>query len=167
MTTRVSSPVLANTAVTVGTYGGASQISVIAVDQQGRITSAANATISVANTQITGLITNSQIVSIANTKITGLITTNQLTTSGVTAGSYGGVGNAAVIIVDTYGRVTSAANVAMSGGLVASGTMMEYNQNVASDYTVTLNKNALSAGPITINDGVTVTVPDGSNWTIV
>ena len=38
---------------------------------------------------------------------------------------------------------------------------------VTADYTVTADKNAMSAGPITIADGVTVTVPDGSVWSIV
>lgn len=42
MTTRVGPSVLANTAVTSGTYGGASQIPVITVDQQGRLTYASN-----------------------------------------------------------------------------------------------------------------------------
>jgi hypothetical protein len=46
MTTRVSSSTLANTAVTAGTYGGSTQIPVVTVDQQGRITSAANTVIS-------------------------------------------------------------------------------------------------------------------------
>ena len=46
MTTRVSSSTLANTAVTTGTYGGATQIPVIVVDQQGRLTSAANTAVS-------------------------------------------------------------------------------------------------------------------------
>jgi len=55
MTTRVSSSTLANTAVTTGTYGGASQIPVVVVDQQGRLTSAANVSVTVTATQITGL----------------------------------------------------------------------------------------------------------------
>jgi hypothetical protein len=38
---------------------------------------------------------------------------------------------------------------------------------VTTDYTISSNKNAMSAGPITINDGITVTVPDGSAWTVV
>ena len=38
---------LANTAVTTGTYGGASNVSVITVDQQGRVTSASNVSISI------------------------------------------------------------------------------------------------------------------------
>jgi hypothetical protein len=45
MTTRVSSSVLANTAVAAGTYGSASLIPIITVDAQGRITSATAATV--------------------------------------------------------------------------------------------------------------------------
>lgn len=38
---------------------------------------------------------------------------------------------------------------------------------VTASYTITTGKNAVTAGPITINDGVTVTIPDGSSWSIV
>ena len=55
MTTKVTSSTLANTAVTTGTYGGALQIPVVVVDQQGRLTSAANVSVTVTATQITGL----------------------------------------------------------------------------------------------------------------
>jgi hypothetical protein len=43
----------------------------------------------------------------------------------------------------------------------------ENGQTVASNYTITSSKNAMSAGPITINVGVTVTIPVGSSWVIV
>ena len=43
----------------------------------------------------------------------------------------------------------------------------ENDQTVTNDYTITTGKNALSAGPITIDTGITVTVPDNSVWTIV
>ena len=65
--TRVLSSLLTNTAVSSGTYGGASAIPVIAINSEGQITSASNATVSVANTQITGLVTASQIATVANT----------------------------------------------------------------------------------------------------
>jgi len=38
---------------------------------------------------------------------------------------------------------------------------------VSANYTVPTNYNALSAGPITIDSGITVTVPSGSVWTVV
>ena len=42
------------------------------------------------------------------------------------------------------------------------------NENsVDSDYSITSNENAVSAGPVTVASGVTVTIPSGSNWVIV
>ena len=38
---------------------------------------------------------------------------------------------------------------------------------VTDNYTITTNKNAMSAGPITVAAGVSVTVPSGSAWTVV
>tara|TARA_R100000734_G_C3316498_1_gene109038 strand:+ start:16 stop:2085 length:2070 start_codon:yes stop_codon:yes gene_type:complete len=43
----------------------------------------------------------------------------------------------------------------------------ENGQNVTTNYTITNGKNAMSAGPITINSGVTVTVGTGETWTVV
>ena len=43
----------------------------------------------------------------------------------------------------------------------------ENGQTVTQNYTITNNYNAMSAGPITINNGVTVTIGDGETWTIV
>jgi hypothetical protein len=43
----------------------------------------------------------------------------------------------------------------------------ENTQIIRSNYTITTGSNAMSAGPITIADGVIVTIPNGSDWTIV
>jgi hypothetical protein len=40
-------------------------------------------------------------------------------------------------------------------------------QTISANYTVPVGYNGLSAGPVTIADGVTVTVSDGSAWSIV
>jgi hypothetical protein len=40
-------------------------------------------------------------------------------------------------------------------------------QTVTADYTIPSGQNAMSAGPITIADGVTVSIATGSNWVIV
>ena len=56
------------------------------------------------------------------------------------------------------------------GGATGGGVddvFYENSPTVSSDYTITTGKNAMSAGPITINNGITVTVPNGSVWTIV
>lgn len=58
----------------------------------------------------------------------------------------------------------------VGGGAKGGGTdqvFVENDQTVSSNYTITSGKNAMSAGPVTINTGITVTVPTGSVWTIV
>ena len=52
-------------------------------------------------------------------------------------------------------------------GAAGNAVFYENDQNVTGDYTITTNRNAMSAGPITVNSGVTVTIPAGSVWTIV
>ena len=56
------------------------------------------------------------------------------------------------------------------GGAVGGGTdaiFLENGQNVTTNYTITAGKNALSAGPIIVDSGATVTVPTGVTWTVV
>lgn len=56
------------------------------------------------------------------------------------------------------------------GGATGGGTDEVFNlnsQTVSVNYVIPAGKNAMSAGPITINNGITVEVPDGSVWTIV
>ena len=50
---------------------------------------------------------------------------------------------------------------------VANGCVYENNQTITSNYTVGNNKNAMSAGPITIGSGVVVTIGAGENFTII
>lgn len=62
--------------------------------------------------------------------------------------------------------------VYLTGGGGATGggadqVFFQNNQNVTTSYAITSGKNAMTAGPITINGGVTVTIPSGSVWTIV
>jgi len=55
-------------------------------------------------------------------------------------------------------------------GITGGGTdevFWENDQVVTTNYTITTNKNAFTAGPITINAGVVVTVPSSSTWTVV
>ena len=55
-------------------------------------------------------------------------------------------------------------------GATGGGTdrvFYENDQTVNTNYTISTNKNAMSAGPITVANGITVTVPNGSTWTIV
>jgi hypothetical protein len=53
----------------------------------------------------------------------------------------------------------------LGGG--ANGVFYENDNTVNANYTISTNKNAMSAGPITISDGITVTIPSGSEWSVV
>jgi len=53
------------------------------------------------------------------------------------------------------------------GGASTNTVFFENDIAVAVNYQITSNKNAMSAGPISINAGIAVTVPSGSSWTIV
>jgi hypothetical protein len=79
----------------------------------------------IANNSITGVKIASNTISgtqILDGSITGLeiaantIGSSNLTTTGVTAGIYGGTGNTVSISVDAQGRITAAANVVSTGG---------------------------------------------------
>jgi len=56
---------------------------------------------------------------------------------------------------------------ATGGNSGGNAVFWENQQTVTHDYSISANRNAGSFGPITINSGVTVTVPSTSNWTIV
>ena len=57
--------------------------------------------------------------------------------------------------------------VAAAGGGGSDEIFWENGQNVTTNYTITNGKNAMSAGPITVDAGVTVTVGAGETWTVV
>lgn len=52
-------------------------------------------------------------------------------------------------------------------GAPPNAIFFENDQSVTGSYTITSGKNAMTAGPVTVNDGVVVTIPDGGTWTIV
>ena len=58
-------------------------------------------------------------------------------------------------------RITSGGNVRVNSGVI------ENAKTISSNYTVSNNYNAISAGPMSVASGVSVTVPSGSAWTIV
>ena len=84
------------------------------------------------------------------------------TFAAATSGSVSTVytGNAKLLYKPSTGELQSTAMVSSNGITVNSSI-------VAADYTIGTNFNAVSAGPITINSGVTVTVASGSVWAIV
>lgn len=87
-------------------------------------------------------------------------------------------GTVARVGVGTNGQTLVADSTAASGvkwaaaaaGATGGGTdqiFWQNDQTVTTNYTITSSKNAGSFGPITINNGVTVTVPNGTTWVVI
>jgi hypothetical protein len=58
----------------------------------------------------------------------------------------------------------------LGGGATGGGgdeVFVENGVTVTTSYTLSTSKNASSVGPITINSGVTVTVPSGQRWVVL
>jgi hypothetical protein len=68
--------------------------------------------------------------------------------------------NAKLLYKPSTGELQSSALVASNGIVVNSAT-------VSSSYTIAATNNAMSAGPITINSGVTVTVSSGARYVVI
>jgi len=79
-------------------------------------------------------------------------------TSGTASTVY--TGNAKLLYKPSTGELQSTALVA-SNGIVVNGA------TVSSSYTIATGNNASSAGPITVDDGVSVTISSGSRWVVI
>ena len=51
--------------------------------------------------------------------------------------------------------------------LVATNGIVTNNRTIATSYSIPAGYSAMSAGPITVNSGVTVTVPTGGKWVVL
>lgn len=98
------------------------------------------------------------------TSVSGTGTVSGLTLSGTvtTSGSLTLGGTLSL----TSGNVTTALGYTPVASY-ADGCIVENGQTISTNYTMTSGKNGMSAGPITIATGITVTIPTGSNWVIV
>jgi hypothetical protein len=88
----------------------------------------------------------------------GTVTASSLSTSGGTAGQ--------TFIINPAGTAFTFGYAGATGG----GTDQVFylnGQNVTTDYTVAGTYNAMTAGPIQVNNGITVQISTGAVWTIV
>jgi hypothetical protein len=82
------------------------------------------------------------------------------------------IANNTIVAADIADGSITAAKLApgAAGQFVDSQTpqVMYYNgQNVTSNITISADRNAFTAGPITINDPYSVTLNAGSTWVIL
>jgi hypothetical protein len=54
-----------------------------------------------------------------------------------------------------------------STALTANASILEINTTISGNVTISTGKNALSVGPITVLNGVNVTVPAGTRWVVI
>ncbi len=140
----VTADKLENSGVILGQYGSATQVGQFTVDSKGRVTQAANITITgvtpggAAGGDLTGTYPNPSIAAntinssnivdgavatgdIATGAITapliadGAVTAAKLSTTGVTAATYGSATQVGQFTVDANGRITAAQNVTITG----------------------------------------------------
>jgi hypothetical protein len=92
----------------------------------------------------------------------GNSTGNTLTKTTLTAGSN-------ITITNGAGSITIASTGGGGGGAnpEASNGIFVNSNTVSTSYTIATGFNGLTSGPITINNGVTVTVANGSRWAVV
>jgi len=66
----------------------------------------------------------------------------------------------------TNGSAASWATLDTDANTTTKG-LYEHEHTIDADYSITSGNNAMSAGPITISSGYSVTIPTGSTWVIV
>jgi hypothetical protein len=169
---------LANTAVTPASYGAANTVATFTVDQQGRLTAAANVTIAIANTAVSGLgtmstqnsnavvITGGTINSVAHTG--GSFSNANITSVAATfPNSY--LSNSTLTLGNTTltlgGTVTNVGNLTLANVTIATGSINVQSANLTSTTTANATYGIASlplqpAGFIQVNlNGTVVKVP--------
>jgi hypothetical protein len=70
-------------------------------------------------------------------------------------------------VLTSNGTTASWQAPAAGGSNITTLGMWENKKIISSNYTIGTGNSAMSAGPITINSGVAVTVPSGSRWVVL
>ena len=149
---------LAASGVTAGSYGSATAIPAITVDAKGRITSAGVNPINTSTIPVADESTDTTCFPVFVTAATG----DQAPKTGTNL-----TFNSATGALGATSYTGDGSNLTGVASTVADGCIYENSQTISNNYTITTNKNAMSAGPITVASGATLTIPSGSTYTIV
>ena len=94
------------------------------------------------------------------------VTAAKLNNTGVSAGTYGSTTLAPAITVDAQGRITGVTTNSISS-TVAGGAIYENSATISASHTIASGTNGMSAGPVSVSSGITLTVSSGSVYTVV
>lgn len=140
---------------------------------------------SVAGQTISSITSVGTLATLTTATAHGLSTGDYVTVSGVTPSNYNS--SYAITVTSTttfeYTMVSAPGGSAtilgsyvahiwsqIGGGATGGGNdhvFVQNDQTVTTSYTIPAGQNASTTGPITINSGVTVTVPSGSRWVVL
>lgn len=134
-------------------YSSASALALTAAGTAGQVLTSAGASPPTWSTPAGGVTLSNDTATATN-----LFPTFAAATSGSVSTIF--TGNARLLYKPSTGELQSTALVA-SNGIVVNSSI------IAENYTIGTNFNAMSAGTITINSGVVVTVSSGSTWVVV
>ena len=121
-------------------------------------------TLSQDNIFTTGIITASGGLDAIGIQSAGI----NMTVGVITALNFVGSGN--TFLYDASNQTIDISIAGGGGGAVGAGTdkvFYENDQTVTQSYSISAGKNAMVAGPIAVASGKTITIPSGSELTIV
>jgi hypothetical protein len=139
----------------------------------------------VAGSPISSITSVGTLATLTTSTAHGLSTGDYVTISGVTPSNYNS--SYAITVTGTttfqYTMVSAPGGSAtilgsyvahlwaqIGGGATGGGddqVFVENDQIVTTSYTIPTGKNAMTTGPVTLNSGVSVTVPSGSRWVVL
>lgn len=94
-----------------------------------------------------------------NNTVSTVATLNDLTDVSTT-----GIADGQTIV---YNSGTSSFAPGTAGGNTTTFALWEHANTISANYSISSGNNAVAAGPITINTGITVTIPTGSRWAVI
>ena len=118
------------------------------------------------NTVLTG-VTTVTTLNATNAVVSGILTATLIgNVTGNTTGTH--IGNVTGNTTGSHiGNVTATTITATDSITLTTKPFFRNIPTIAADYSVTTDYNEMSIGPITINNGITVTVNSGATWTVV